>query len=924
VLSINETWLDNSITDSALYIPGFNIFRNDRNRNGGGVALYVRSEFHATHLPMPVEASDIEALFIRTKSTKFDPITIGSVYRPPGSAVQFWEAFSSAFEHCAGNIDRTVLLGDFNIDVSRPNAPQHSYLQEHCQEFCLRNVVHQPTRTPSNSCLDLALISSELQIASCSIIPQFGLTDHHLVHLEVAQNVKISTRVTKQVRKPPIRKLDAVKCSRSIVVALQDSCFNDDWGGHDRPSVNDFVSAFTDTATTALNQYAPLTTITVPTCGKPKPQPWVNGDLKRLLEKRKHLHKRVTKHPGNATLLQQYRSLRREGTLLNRRLRRQYYLQQFKSVKSKPRRQWALLNTLTGRQILPTPPGASLRNLTDTFASIVTSPTGQQTLRAPVISDEDETDAPILSCFTHVTVEDVERLLKSLDGSKAAGPDGISPLYLKRCSSSFVLPITKIINESLSTGTFPDEFKTATVCPIHKSGDRTDASNYRPVSLLPIVSKLVEKVVHRQLMAFIEDNSELHLLPPEQFAYRKMHSCEDLLTLATSRWMTSIDEGEQCGIVFVDMSKAFDRVNHQTLINELHAMGLRGSVLNWFMTYLRGRQQSVKIGSAQGPVTPCTRGVPQGSVLGPLLFSVYVRHVPGKFLRSHCHQFADDIAFYVARKDVFEIKDILSRELNVLNRYLTDVGLLLNPKKTKFMILRRKGTALPADLALDCAGTIIPISASARYLGLIIDQHLTFEEQVNSVATKVFSKIRAFARIRDTVSHEAKRIFYLSLIQSTLEYSSNAYVHSLSATLHSRLVRLSHKCMKKVFGLSRFTSIDFVLSHTRLYSLESRLNLKLYVMIFRTLHHQTSPLLSSLFTLRSDSTHTDRVTRGQSSFSLSLPKPRTRIGLFSIPYLGADRWNSLPSDCRQADHLPAFINTCKKFLGFPVTRRQRL
>ena len=398
-------------------------------------------------------------------------------------------------------------------------------------------------------------------------------------------------------------------------------------------------------------------------------------------------------------------------------------------------------------------------------------------------------------------------MLKHLTCTKAAGSDGIPPLLLRLCETSAAGNLTQIINESLRNGVVPDVYKLATVCPVFKSGNKCDPSNYRPVSLLPVVSKLLEKIVHRQLVRYIQDHAELHILPDEQFAYRRGHSCEDALTLVVDRWMTSIDKQECVGVVFVDMSKAFDRVRHQLLLNELRSIGIGGVALEWFASYLQDRRQSVRIGRRQGEATECTRGVPQGSVLGPLLFSLYVRHVPGLFEHAQSQQYADDIAFYLASKSIDQLQHKLTSDLNLLQTYLESIGLILNPVKTKFMVLRRKPLSLAPDLAIACGDVDIPPSPTARYLGLIIDEHLTFEDQVDHVCTSVYKKIGVFRRCRRSVDHATRRIFYVSLIQSTIEYASNSYVHCLTAYLYSRLVTLSHTGMKKAFGLSRRTQL---------------------------------------------------------------------------------------------------------------------
>ena len=223
----------------------------------------------------------------------------------------------------------------------------------------------------------------------------------------------------------------------------------------------------------------------------------------------------------------------------------------------------------------------------------------------------------------------------------------------------------------------------ANVCPVFKNGDPYNARNYRPISLLPIISKLLEKVVHRQLVKHLQLSSYAPGLPAEQFAYRSNHSCEDALALVINNWQLMLDEGSVGGVVFADMSKAFDRVQHSTLIQDLHEPGVSGILLKWFCSYLSSRFQRVTTAVATAENVRCSRGVPQGSVLGPLLFCVYIRGVPAQFRHSISQLYADDIAFNKKSRNIVKLCADLTEDLNILDEYLSTRGLLLNPKKTQ-------------------------------------------------------------------------------------------------------------------------------------------------------------------------------------------------------------------------------------------------
>ena len=393
--------------------------------------------------------------------------------------------------------------------------------------------------------------------------------------------------------------------------------------------------------------------------------------------------------------------------------------------------------------------------------------------------------------------------------------------------------------------------------------------NYGPISLLPIISKVLEKIISSQLKIFLFKNN---LLPTAQFAYRAQHSTENAFVYAVNNLLHARDNREVSGLVFVDFSKAFDCVQHQLLIHELSKIGVRKSALQWFVDYLSDRSQQVHIGECSGPESVCSRGVPQGSVLGPLLFTLYIRSLPNS-VDSSCLLFADDILLYCSSKDPDEIAAKLSNDVTKLHKWLGIRGLTMNVQKTKAMfVYPSRHDNLSADIEVECCGRPLDIVKSYKYLGVMLDSDLNWSAHMAYVARKVSWKIAALQRAGQKLNHAAKRQYYLSVIQSDLEYGSNAFFSSLSALAEKKLTGLYKRAIRAVAGLPPWSQVNSLELAKRfsLWPIIKRLKLKLLLFTFRCTHYLSSTLLSSQYNIRSHLNSTHSITRGQTYLSLSL------------------------------------------------------
>ena len=301
-------------------------------------------------------------------------------------------------------------------------------------------------------------------------------------------------------------------------------------------------------------------------------------------------------------------------------------------------------------------------------------------------------------------------------------------------------------------------------------------------------------------MAYIMEND---LLPASQFAYRRRHSTEDALevVLVVNRWLIAKYERKETGVVFVDMSKAFDSVKHKLLLEELSNMGVTGTANSWLASYLIDRYQRVVVGGSMSSYTQCSRGVPQGSVLGPLLFTLYIRDIHHCIPRPVVHQeFADDIVLKASGSRAV-VCTYLSTAVTNLSTWLEDRGLKLNQTKTQVLLITPRGGQQNAEpLQIRCDGKLLTIVSQARYLGVIVDNELSWDGYVDHTIRQVRRSIGALWRSRQSLTVSSKNLFYHAMIMSRLTYGSNAIYPSLMARNMDALTRMTEAAIRAFFG----------------------------------------------------------------------------------------------------------------------------
>ena len=513
--------------------------------------------------------------------------------------------------------------------------------------------------------------------------------------------------------------------------------------------------------------------------------------------------------------------------------------------------------------------------------------------------------------LSNVSEEFIYKELCQLNTGKSTGLDGIPARFLKDAAKVLKIPITFIINLSISSHTVPDDLKLAKVKPLFKKNDRLKPENYRPVSILSIVSKLLEKAIYKQLENFLVENN---LLYEFQSGFRKSYSTDSCLIHLVDYIKLQTAKGLFTGMVLLDLQKAFDTVDHEILCQKLEVLGVHS--IEWFRSYLTNRKQLVNVNSCNSDVSNISCGVPQGSLLGPLLFLIYVNDMQVS-IDSDCKVllYADDSCILFSHRDPEVISSKLSKMLEQCHDWLVDNKLSLHLGKTESILFgpsRKVKCVGENSFNISCHGFKIEMKTCVKYLGVMLDNMLSGELIVQNIITKVNQRLKFLYRNSKCLSMQSRKTLCSALIQCHLDYASCCWYEGISKKLKSKLQVAQNKVVRFILslhcrhsvGFKEFRELDLLPIPMRVKQL--RLN---------HVHNIVSQSCPSYLAFNFNKKNTTHSTRsGDSSFYVPSVKGGGGGESSTFYYNGIKDWNSLPLSVRNLESKQKFKSEVKKVL----------
>ena len=492
--------------------------------------------------------------------------------------------------------------------------------------------------------------------------------------------------------------------------------------------------------------------------------------------------------------------------------------------------------------------------------------------------------------------------VQSLAITKATGLDGMTPKILKTSAEIIGPNLLKIINISIKNGQFPDTLKVAKLFPIHKNGLKSDPSNYRPVSILPVVSKVIEKHITKHLFSYLNKYKLLH---QSQSGFCRKHSCNTALINLINRWLKHIDKGDIVGAIFFDLRKAFDIVDHELLMKKLSIYKFSQTSLGWIKSYLSGRKQCILDKEISSSLQLIRSGVPQGSVLGPVLFLIFINDLPLFTEGANVDIYADDTTMHVADKDRVKIEKSLQQGANGFKRWCTSNNMLINTHKTTLMTLgARQNLSRIETVHVYLDEDIIKEVNHEKLLGIIIDRNLTWDKQIDAVCLNVTRRITLLKLLSKYVNKSGLKQYYNSYSLPVLDYGCLIWGHCSNLNIN-RLVKLQERAARIILSVDYTTPSNIMFRDLNWLPFTKRFQYHTCVMMYKALNDLAPEYISSQFskTLETHSRHL----RSVDNELLRVPYSRTCYFEKSFTVDGAKQWNNLPVNLRTLPNLNSFL-----------------
>lgn len=892
---LSETY---KVTDLSFFkMQDYDIIYNNGNINkNDGIILYLNKTLNYSVQIVNIDV--IKAIQVKF-NYKNKSIFITAVYRPPSTCEKL---FLNKLHDYLRSIERVeadynIIAGDININLKNNNDITEDYLNI-MSEFNFFSTINIFTREEgdSRSCIDhIFLKKNQYMREILPVVLKTKITDHYPVLIKLlVGNEKDETLKSNTM----LKTIDKIR--------LKNEVGNINWNGfYNADDVNLATNIFIDNISNVINK---CTTNIKLNHKNRKRTPWITSGLLVSINKRDDLYKKLEKNPHNMLLKNQFISYRNEVKKLIEITKNNYYKAQIEMNKNNNKHIWNVVNEISNSKSkentvkeIKTARGNLITNnllIANEFAHFFTNIGSELANKINKPSDPPPRESYPFSFFLIPANKfEVERTINELKNNKAPGIDMIKAETLKVIASDISEHLTYLFNKIFDSGICPSAFKVAVIKPLFKGGDKTNVSNYRPISIMTNLTKIFEKLLKSRMANYIK---KYNLISERQFGFQENKCTQDAISHLVSKIYKFLDESKPCLCVFLDLAKAFDTVSHPQLFDTLEDYGFRGPVHKLLKNYMTQRKQVVKINSAVSEEHIVQYGVPQGTVLGPLLFIIYMNNLLNQKSRGTIISFADDTAILYVAEKWQDLKTLAEEDMKNIKKWFDQKTLTINCTKTKYLPFSCYKNSLPVFTTITVyPDTIIEQAESVKYLGVVIDRNLKWDRHILSVCNTLRSILFRFRYLKRILDIPTLKTIYYALVESRLRYGIVAWGSSVKEHI-KKLEVVQKKFIKIMLNKPHNYPSDNLYGDAKVFDPRQLFFLAIILFQFRN--------KSSLLELNHNYNTRQKMTTYRTPFSFK------SIGQRSCLYLAPRLYNYLPQNIKESRSLNKFKSDVKKFI----------
>lgn len=890
------------VNDLSLFnIPGYKLFWNGSDLNKcDGCIVFVKNEIYVEHLVIVNEPVRVIRVSVQKDNMMVDILATYRTFAIDKNI--FLASISDILNVMVMDQNRSyVFVGDVNINILESNSPNANDYLTLLYGLGFVSLINKPTRVSGTgaSCIHHCFIKCRDEILNNlkSMILISDLTDHYPILVSLKKD-NVNNKLVEN--SPPNKLIKHVNYDKINELISQEK-----WGNVlAETDVNLSTNTFINTMIGVIERATIYRQIS---SKKRRIKPWITNGLVVSIRKRDKLKKQCNTSRNDTELLNNYKAYRSLLSKLIKKAKYTYYKNLAQTNKNDPKKIWRVIREATNDSCRE----GSIECLVNNENNVLTSDADKanefniffssigKTLAKKIMVNKydgvDEIEAKPNTLFL-TPIDNIEMIehINSLKINAAGGDDNISAKIIKYNYQNMLIPLKHLANLIFGTGIYPDILKTATVIPIFKQGDKKQTNNYRPITLTSTVSKLIEKCIKKRLLAFLD---KYKLIDANQFGFREGSNTEKAICKVTEDILKTLDQGKKVVAIFLDLMKAFDTVDHHILLRRLENIGVRGITNNLIRSYLSGRMQSVRLNDTKSDKRLVEYGVPQGTVLAPILFNIYINGLLSVLKEGNVYCFADDTVIIINDSDWDMVKTKSELAMFKVKKWLDNSLLSLNTDKTKFVAFSLMSRNLPTfqNITLhsyNCnlndlcqCDQLIERTKNVKYLGIMMDENLSWKDHIMYITNKIRKLIYKFYELRNIFTFKMLKIIYQSLVESIICYG--LVVWGSAGKMVLKKLEIAQKAILKIilFKKKRYPSI-------LVYKDSQTLNPKqLYIKTILRFMLQNPNYRETLI-------NHGKNTRGETKNNITLCNPRHTTCQNHIYYAGPKLFNMLPHNIR--------------------------